>query len=302
LSRPEPTGADGGVPATVFFLSDYGLTDEFVGVVHAAVLRHAPGATVVDLTHGVPPFDVRAGSAALARSVPHLGPGVVLAVVDPGVGGDRLGVAVQAEGAGRWFVGPDNGLLVDAVERCGGVRRAVALSKGGDAPATFDGRDVFAPAAAALASGGGPEGLGSPIPPETLVRLAPPVAEVVDLPGSGTGSHGSIRAEVTWVDRFGNVQLAVPASLGPPPAQVDGAGHGSVSVLVRPAAAPAASTGPGVLAEAQTARRVTAFGALGPGELGVLSDANGYLALVLRQGSAAAATGATEGAVVELVW
>ncbi|MGH9100389.1 MAG: SAM-dependent chlorinase/fluorinase, partial [Acidimicrobiales bacterium] len=93
---------------TVFFLSDYGLSDEFVGVVHAALLRLVPDLSVVDLTHGIPAFDVRAGAASLLRAAPHLGPGVVLAVVDPGVGSARRGVAVRAAD-GRWFVGPDNG-------------------------------------------------------------------------------------------------------------------------------------------------------------------------------------------------
>ena len=69
---------------TVFFLSDYGTEDEFVGVVHAVLLAAAPQARIVDLTHQCPAFDVRAGAHTLARAVPHLGPGVVLAVVDPG--------------------------------------------------------------------------------------------------------------------------------------------------------------------------------------------------------------------------
>jgi S-adenosylmethionine hydrolase len=73
-------------PCTVFFLSDFGTEDEFAGVVHAVIAARAPGTTVIDLTHHVPPFDVRAGSHTLVRAVPHLGPGVVLAVVDPGVG------------------------------------------------------------------------------------------------------------------------------------------------------------------------------------------------------------------------
>ena len=76
---------------TVSFLSDYGLEDEFVGVVHSVLRSLAPGVAVVDVTHGIPAHDVRAGSLALARSAPYLCPGVVLAVVDPGVGGDRRG-------------------------------------------------------------------------------------------------------------------------------------------------------------------------------------------------------------------
>ena len=85
----------GRAGGSVFLLTDYGLADEFAGVVRASVLRHAPGVPIVDLTHGVAPFDVRAGALALVRAVPHLGPGVVLAVVDPGVGTSRRAVAVS---------------------------------------------------------------------------------------------------------------------------------------------------------------------------------------------------------------
>ncbi len=111
---------------SVFFLTDYGLTDEFAGVMRAVVLRHAPGVPIIDLTHGVAPFDVRAGALALARAVPHLGPGVVLAVVDPGVGTQRRAMALsvaRARGSGgpHHFVGPDNGLLPWAVDALGGV-------------------------------------------------------------------------------------------------------------------------------------------------------------------------------------
>ncbi|MGH8981467.1 MAG: SAM-dependent chlorinase/fluorinase, partial [Acidimicrobiales bacterium] len=141
-ARASEAGAsEGSGAATVFFLSDYGLVDEFVGVVHA-VLRRAGPVGVVDLTHGIAPFDVRGGTEALQRALPHLGPGVVLGVVDPGVGGDRRGIAVLSAG-GRWFVGPDNGLLPPAVGLDGGPTRAIALDKSADAPATFDGRDVF---------------------------------------------------------------------------------------------------------------------------------------------------------------
>ncbi len=143
-------------PDTVFFLSDYGTEDEFVGVVHAVLRRLAPAAVVLDLSHAVAPFDVAAGSAMLVRAVPHLGPGVVLAVVDPGVGGGRRAVVLETAGdtGPRWLVGPDNGLLVAAAELLGGVAAAVELAPPGPGSArTFDGRDVFAPAVADLCSG-----------------------------------------------------------------------------------------------------------------------------------------------------
>jgi S-adenosylmethionine hydrolase len=271
--------AGGGHPPTIFFLSDYGLADEFVGVVHAVLHRHAPGAAVIDLTHGVRPFDVRAGAQTLRRAVPHLGPGVVLAVVDPGVGTVRRGVAVRAAD-GRWFVAPDNGLAVPAAERSGGVARALSLRRPDGVPDTFDGRDVFAPAAAALALGRDPGTLGEELASARLVRLPAPLAE-----SGAEGGRRLLRTEVTWVDRFGNVQLATPAAESPPP---------GTTVEVR-AGEPAARA-------PLRARRVRAFHDLGPGELGLLSDANGQLALALSEGSAAGATGLVEGAVVELRW
>lgn len=262
---------------TVFFLSDYGLSDEFVGVVHAVLLRLDPASVVVDLTHGVAPFDVRAGAEALVRAVPHLGPGVVLAVVDPGVGGDRRGVAVQSAD-GRWFVAPDNGLAVPAAERCGGVAAVVALRKPPEAPATFDGRDVFAPAASALARGREAASVGDPVDPASLVALPPLAATRREEDGRQV-----LRTAVAWIDHFGNVQLHAAEPDGPPP--------GTERVSVRPAgAAPL------------PARRVRAFGDLDSGELGVLADANGRLAVVVCEGSAAGATGLGTGAEVELVW
>ena len=172
-------------PRTVFFLSDFGTEDEFAGVVHAVIAARAPGTTVIDLTHHIPPFDVRAGSHTLLRAVPHLGPGVVLAVVDPGVGTERRGIALEVarpSGGTLSFVGPDNGLLVAAAEAAGEapVARLVELARESapsDRGATFDGRDVFAPAVAALCTGAALGKLGEPIDPASLVRLVGGVVE-----------------------------------------------------------------------------------------------------------------------------
>ena len=260
----------------VFFLSDYGLADEFVGVVHAVLLRLAPDAAVVDLTHGIPAFDVRAGAESLARAVPHLGPGVVLGVVDPGVGSARRGIAVRAAD-GRWFVAPDNGLAVPAAEASGGVDAVLALRKPEDAPPTFDGRDVFAPAAAALASGRAPASVGDEVDPGALVRLPP-----LETTRREEDGRVRLRAPVTWVDRFGNVQLGVPELDGPPPA--------TARLALR------------IAGEERAARRVRSFSELDDGELGVLADANGRLAVVVREGSAAGVTGLETGGDVELIW
>src|SRR3954453_4399173 len=139
----------------VTFLSDYGLDDEFVGVVHAVIARVAPDVRVIDVTHGIARHDVRAGALVLRDALPYMPPGVHLAVVDPEVGGRRRAVALACAEEERILVGPDNGLLTLAAERFGGVIEAIDI---GHSPprlepvsATFHGRDLFAPVAARLA-------------------------------------------------------------------------------------------------------------------------------------------------------
>ena len=100
---------------TVSLLTDYGLVDEFVGVVKAVIRDIAPHAQTIDLTHQIAPFDVRAGSLALARCISYIPSGVILAVVDPGVGGSRKSIAIEVADGEGVFVGPDNGLLAPAV-------------------------------------------------------------------------------------------------------------------------------------------------------------------------------------------
>jgi len=203
---------------TVWFLSDYGLEDEFVGVVKAVIRAIAPHVTVGDVTHQIAPHDLRAGALALARSMQYLTltPSVVLAVIDPGVGSDRRAVAVEAGGGAvgngeddqggpaAVLVGPDNGLLASAVAMVGGAGRAVSLTNDDyhlPAPgATFAGRDVFAPAAAHLCAGVDLAELGEPIDPITLLPGILPLSRQ---------EEGTVSGEVLWVDRFGNVQLNV---------------------------------------------------------------------------------------------
>ncbi|MFA9564916.1 MAG: S-adenosyl-l-methionine hydroxide adenosyltransferase family protein [Acidimicrobiales bacterium] len=194
---------------TVSFLSDFGLEDEFVGVVHSVIRSLAPPVRVVDITHAVPPFDVRAGGLALARSTQYLAPGVVVAVVDPGVGTTRRAIAVEVGDGASVLVGPDNGVLAPAVAMCGGATDAIVLDRGDfhlPAPgATFDARDVFAPVAAHLCLGVPLSDLGSPIDAATLMPGTLPVPR--DEP------DGTVTAEVLWVDRFGNCQLNIDPEL-----------------------------------------------------------------------------------------
>ena len=271
---------------TVFFLSDYGTRDEFAGVVRAVLRRLTPGTVVIDLTHDVPPFDVAAGARALLRSMPYLGDGVVLGVVDPGVGSTRRGVALRIDGIERqrFFVGPDNGLLLPAAELIGGDIEAVELSRPEAAPgsATFDGRDVFAPAVASLCNGASLDDLGVGIDPTSLVRLLLPSSRRATL-----ADGRPVRwCQVVWVDRFGNLQLgASPADEDPEVFSLVWA-EDDTNV-------PTESTD-------RMVRRVRAFAELRAGELGLIVDANGRLALVVREGSAAEQLGIGTGRLVGL--
>ncbi|GGM35845.1 hypothetical protein GCM10011608_20580 [Micromonospora sonchi] len=198
----------------VSLTTDYGLADGFVAACHGVIARIAPAVRVLDVTHLVPPGDVRRGAAVLAQTVPHLPTGVHVAVVDPGVGTTRRGIALATPDG--ILVGPDNGLLLDAADALGGVTAAVELTNPRwQAPrvsATFHGRDVFAPVAAWLATGAPLGGAGPAVDPAMLVRLPEPVVEP---------RPGGFTAEVLTVDHFGNVQLAAPAALlAPLPARV----------------------------------------------------------------------------------
>ncbi|MEX2253522.1 MAG: SAM-dependent chlorinase/fluorinase, partial [Thermoleophilaceae bacterium] len=140
----------------VTLLTDYGAEDEFVGVLHGVIRRACPEAQVIDITHGVPRYDVRRGAIVLRNTLPYMPAGVHLAVVDPQVGTERRAVALRCED-GRILVGPDNGLLSLAWEGCGGVELAVDVTRSPHrlepVSATFHGRDVVAPVAAPLAAG-----------------------------------------------------------------------------------------------------------------------------------------------------
>src|SRR5258705_3749074 len=189
---------------TVSFLSDYGLADEFVGVVKGVIRTIAPHVTVIDLTHEIPPHDVQAGAPTLLRSVQYVPPGIVLAVVEPGVGTARRAVAVEVGKGSGVLIGPDNGLLAPAVAMSGGAARAVELTEPAyqlpSPGATFAGRDVFAPAAAHLCAGVELADLGPEIDPITLLPGTLPLTRV---------EGDAVVGQVLWVDRYGNAQLNV---------------------------------------------------------------------------------------------
>jgi len=245
---------------TISFLSDYGSVDEFVGVVHSVIRSIAPGVAVIDICHEIPPHDTRAGSLTLVRAVQYLAPGIVLGVVDPGVGTDRRAVAVEAGEDGTVFIGPDNGLLAPAVAMVGGASRAVELTNESyhlPAPGpTFAGRDIFAPTAAYLCTGVDLAELG---PPVDALSLRPGLVPLPRVEGD------TLETEALWVDRFGNVQLNVG------PDEVSGFGE---RVAVR------------WHGELRIASRVDAFEEIGAGQLGLLTDSYGLMALAVNRGSA----------------
>jgi S-adenosyl-L-methionine hydrolase (adenosine-forming) len=257
----------------VGFLTDYGLEDGFVAVCHGVVGRIAPEARIVDIGHLVPAYDVRRGAAVLARAAPYLDPAVFLAVVDPGVGSDRRSIALSTESS--VLVGPDNGLLLPAADRLGGVRRAVVLDRDAlfaqPVSATFHGRDVFAPVAAHLFTGTGLDDVGSPIDPAGLVRLPEPRVVAI---GDG------VEAEVVDVDHYGNLQLAAAWE------DLD-ATHGKTVRVETASTADVAHVG-------------RQFASVGSGELVVYADSDGRVAVAINGGSAAARLAAGPGDVVRV--
>ena len=199
-----PIGTLRAMALPVSFLSDFGHDDEFVGVVHGVIARIAPEVRVIDVTHGVRRGDVHGGALALTRAVQFMPDGVFLAVVDPGVGTARRAIAARTPVG--YFVGPDNGLLAPAVAMVGGADRIVSLEdprfRLPSVGATFHGRDVFAPAAAVLASSQAAlEDLGPVLPPETITPLMVPLSEQV--------GNGGVKATVLWIDSFGNIQFNI---------------------------------------------------------------------------------------------
>jgi S-adenosylmethionine hydrolase len=198
--------AAAGRSGWIGFLSDYGLSDGFVGICHGVIATLAPAVRVIDVCHELPPGDLRRGAALLAQAAPYLPAGVLLAVVDPTTGAKRRGLVVQA---GRsYLVGPDNGLLMPAARALGGVSAAYEITatevmRQPPAP-TFRGRDVFAPVAAHLASGMPPTRVGAAVLVDGLTQPPEPVARLT--------AH-RLEGEVLTVDRFGNVQTSLTAAL-----------------------------------------------------------------------------------------
>jgi len=263
---------------TISFLTDYGTSDEFVGVVKSVIRQIAPHTTVIDITHDIRPYDVKAASLTLARSAQYLCPGVVLAVVDPGVGTDRRAVAIEVGDGQSYLVGPDNGLLASAVGMSGGATAAVELTNpeyqlAAPGP-TFAGRDVFGPAAAHLCAGVPMAELGD------LVDVATLLPGIIPLPRP---EGDALIGEVLWVDRYGNCQLNVD------PDEVEGWGDRIQLKWTRPTEG------------TRTATRVRTYDEIGPGQVGLVTDSYGLLSISVHRGSAAADLGLAQGDELHLV-
>jgi len=256
----------------ITFLTDFGLQDDFVGTCHGVMKRIAPETQIVDITHGIRPGRVLQGALVLANTLPYMPAGIHLAVVDPGVGSARRPLALRDE-EGRMYVGPDNGLLLPAAERFGGVAAAHELANPEYAlqrvSRTFHGRDLFSPAAAHLSLGVPLAELGPPIDPDELVRVDLPEPEV---------SPSSIRANVLAVDRFGNVALNLTRD------------H-----LERASIVP--GTRVEIVARDQRYFAVAArtFGDAGVGEIILYEDSYRNVAVAVSRGSAAELLGVDEG-------
>jgi S-adenosyl-L-methionine hydrolase (adenosine-forming) len=258
------------------FLTDYGLEDGFVAACHGVSAQIAPDTRIIDITHLVPPGDIRRGAAVLAQTVPYLPDAVHVVVVDPGVGTSRRGIAVAA--GGSVFVGPDNGVLSWAVQQAGGATRAVSLTSTAlwldSVTPTFHGRDIFMPVGAHLAAGTSLAEAGDELDTASLVTLPQPVSRVRD---------GEAEGEVVTVDRFGNVQLSLTAA----DAALAGAVGGSAVTL------------------RWDERRITVpfgrtFGDVAPGELVCYADSAGFASVAVNGGDAARRLALRPGTLVTL--
>ena len=252
----------------VTFLSDFGLQDDFVGTCHGVIKRIAPEVQIIDVTHGIPPQQVLQGALVLASTLPYMPVGVHLAVVDPGVGSSRRPLALR-DREGRYFVGPDNGLLVPAADLAG-IETAHELANPEYAldtiSRTFHGRDLFAPVAGHLAAGVPLERLGPPLARLSVPFVLPPPRH----------EAGRLSGEVLHVDTYGNLVTNLPASVLPPRFTL----HVGASA-VRAAPHPH-------------------YQAVAPGTPLALVGSAGLLEVSVRDGNAAAQLGAGRGSPVTL--
>lgn len=244
----------------IVLLTDFGLGDPYVGQMKGAMLRLAPTATIVDLTHDVLPHNVTQAAFLLRASRPHFpANSIFVAVVDPGVGTERA--LVLAQSSGHIFLAPDNGLLGFLPDNATLWRR---IPQPAQASPTFHGRDILAPLAARLATGLAPESVGAELDPATVIRLPRPDLYL---------EHAPLRCQVVHVDRFGNCLLDLPAS---------------------------AATGRVWRLGLHLVREVQTYADLAPEEIGMLAGSQTVMELAMNQQSCAKALGLGPGSTVQL--
>ncbi len=243
------------MPGLITLLTDFGLADGYVAAMKGVILGLNPQATLVDVSHEVPPQDVRQAAYVLATVAPYFPPGTIhLVVVDPGVGSERAALALRA--AGQLYVAPDNGVLSPLL---GGEYQAVRLTEQRywrpEPSRTFHGRDIFAPVAAHLSLGVPLEALGEPAEDLLTLLQAEPRRR----------ADGAWVAEVIHVDRFGNLILG----LRPDPAWLERLAGAQVGSFIINAV-------------------VGTYADVPPGAPAILLGSGGYLEIAVRDGSAAA--------------
>jgi len=266
------------VSLPISFLSDFGLADEFVGVVHGVLAKLAPDSRVIDVGHSTQPGDVRAAALSLTRAIQYLPEGVALVVVDPGVGSARKALALETQWG--FFVGPDNGVLSPAVAMMGGASKIISIenpeARIPSPGETFHGRDVFAPAAALLASGEASiDELGPTLAADSVQPLLLPLPET---------EGNVVVGEAWWVDRFGNVET----NIGPDDMTRVGLDPGSM-VTVR------------IGATLHSIPWVSTYSDVDAGEPLLHVDSAGLIAIAVRGGNAGEDLHLSSGVAVTLV-
>ncbi|HEX5148875.1 MAG TPA: SAM-dependent chlorinase/fluorinase [Candidatus Limnocylindrales bacterium] len=262
------------MPPVITFTSDFGPSAP--AVCRVVMLRFCPDATIIDISHQVPRYSIRDGSGTLVFALPYMPVGIHVAVVDPGVGTDRLAVALRT-GRGDILIGPDNGLLIAAGEALGGIVEARSLENRelmlGDISNSFHGRDIFAPVAGHLASGVAFASVGPLVPVARLVRL-PEIRPTI--------RDGALESVIVHVLIYGNVTFAgTPADLE---AAIGPLGPGRPIALEFPA-----HDGAPVVEERTIWART--FGDVPLGASLLYADSEGNLALADNQGDAAGRLG-----------
>jgi hypothetical protein len=185
------------MPLVISLITDFGIEDTYAGVLKGVILSISPGCSIVDITHHIPPQDVRAACFALSTSYTYFPKKTIhLVIVDPGVGSNRRPLLIEAED--YFFIGPDNGVFTSILVKPG-LKSVIAITNGEyfltEVSSTFHGRDIFAPVAAHLANGCPPSSFGAPVADYVLLDLPQPV---VLKPGEAQGT-------IFHIDRFGNL-------------------------------------------------------------------------------------------------